>query len=289
MDWDGVRLFLALARGKRLSGAARQLGVEHTTVGRRLAALEKEIGAPLFHRTVAGYRLTAAGESILAAAETMERAANTLESQAQHAAERVAGDVRVALNPEFASHWLMPHLHEFHQRHPKIKLHILVATRQRDISRGEAELAVQSPRPKQVGLVASRIGRAVAALYASKGFLRGRSLSIRSAADVGSMPLLTYIRGLDMLQRVTWFQSLLPTANVLLETNSTHALAEGARRGLGIAVLPRVVARTDPSLVEVSPPVAELDVWLITHPELRRDPKVRATAEFLRKIAADLA
>jgi DNA-binding transcriptional LysR family regulator len=99
--------------------------------------------------------------------------------------------------------------------------------------------------------------------------------------------LLTYTSSFQMLQEAKWFQPLLASANIALETNSTHALVAAARAGAGVAVLPRFVARWHDDLVAVSGDVADHDVWLITHPEFRRDPKVRAAADFLKRIAAE--
>jgi DNA-binding transcriptional LysR family regulator len=286
VDWDGLRVFLAVARAGRISVAARKLGVEHTTVSRRLAGLEAALGAPLFHRTAAGYLLTPFGQETLPTAESIERAADGIHLRARESTGRIAGRVRLALAPEFASHWLVPQLAAFRARHPDLDLQILVGTRQRDLSRGEAELAVQSPRPRQSGLVAVRIGRATTMLYASKNLLRGSRMRIERADDLRDMPLLTFTANFQLLQEAAWFQPVLTSARVVLESNSTHALLAAAHASLGIAVLPRFVGRTDETLVAVSAPVAEQDVWLVTHPEFRRDPRVRVAADFLKRAAS---
>jgi len=285
VDWDGFRVFLAVARAGRISVAARKLGVEHTTVSRRLAALEAAIGAPLFHRTAAGYLPTPLGQEILPTAEHIERSAEGIGLRARESTGRISGRVRLAVAPEFASHWLVPQLPAFHSRHRELDLQILVGTRQRDLSRGEAELAVQSPRPRQGGLVAVRIGKATTVLYVSKNLLRGSRMRIERAEDLRDIPLLTYTAHFQLLQEAAWFQPLLASARVVLETNSTHALLAAAHASLGIAVLPRFVGRTDEALVAVSAPVAEQDVWLVTHPEFRRDPRVRVAADFLKRVA----
>jgi len=285
VDWDGLRVFLAVARAGRISVAARKLGVEHTTVSRRLAALEAAIGAPLFHRTAAGYLPTPHGQEILPTAENIERCADGIGLRARESTGRVSGRVRLAVAPEFASHWFVPHLPGFRSRHPELDLQILVGTRQRDLSRGEAELAVQSPRPRQSSLVAVRIGRATTVLYASKNLLRGSRIRIERPEDLRDIPLLTYTAHFQLLQEAAWFQPVLASARVALETNSTHALLAAAHASLGIAVLPRFVGRTDEALVAVSAPVAEQDVWLVTHPEFRRDPRVRVAADFLKRVA----
>jgi DNA-binding transcriptional LysR family regulator len=286
MDWDGLRVFVAVARTGRVSVAARQLGVRHTTVSRRLAALEHELGERLFNRTAGGYLLTAIGQDVLVSAEAMQHAADGIARRVRERGGTTRGRVRVALAPEFASHWLVPHLAAFRARHPDVDLQILVGTRQRDLSRGEAELAVQSPRPRQVGLVAARIARTTLELYASRRLTASRRLRVGSAEGLRGLPLLAFVPQLSLLQGAAWFRPVLAEARVLIETNSTHALLAAARASLGVAVLPRFVARGYADLVAVSAPVSEQEVWLVTHPEFRRDPKVRAAADYLKEIAA---
>src|SRR5262245_20480147 len=152
MDWDNLRTFLAVARNGRISAAARRLRVDHTTISRRLAALEEELGVPLFYRATTGYLLTPHGQNAVAQAETMEAAALALAARAREGSDVIAGRVRVAMAPEFGSHWMASHLASFRRKHPHLELQILVGTRQRNLLRGEAELAVQSPRPQgQIG------------------------------------------------------------------------------------------------------------------------------------------
>lgn len=285
MDWDALQVFLTVARTGRISAAAKRLGVEHTTVSRRLSALEADLGVPLFYRTSTGYLLTAHGQSVIASAETMERAALAVAARARESSGAISGRVRVAIPPEMASHWFAPRIGAFRARYPQIELQILVGTRQRDLTRGEAELAVQSPRPKQQGLVGVRIGRGRIGLYASTQLLAGKKLWIDGVDSLPDLPLLAYTPAFQLLQAAKWFQPILATATFALRTNSTHVLLAAARAGAGIAVIARLVARQEPTLVEVSDDVADPEVWLITHPEFRRDPKVRATADFLKKIA----
>jgi DNA-binding transcriptional LysR family regulator len=286
VDWDNLQVFLTIARTGRISAAARRLEVEHTTVSRRLDALERELGVPLFYRTTTGYLPTAHAKNMIASAETMERAAVAVAARAREGSGAVAGRVRLAMAPEFASHWLAPQLPAFRARYPQIELQILVGTRERDLTRGDAELAVQSPRPRQQGLVTVRLAHTAAALYASKTLLGGKKLWIEAVEDLRGLSLLVYTPAYQMLQEAKWFQPVLSSATIGMETNSTHALVAATRAGVGVAVLPHFVARDEPALVLVSAPVADHDVWLITHPEFRRDPKVRATADFLKRIAA---
>jgi DNA-binding transcriptional LysR family regulator len=286
VDWDALQVFLTVARTGRISVAAKRLGVEHTTVSRRLSALEVDLGVPLFYRTSTGYLLTPHGQNVLANAEQMERAALAVAARAREGTGAGVGRVRIAIPPEMASHWLAPQLKSFRARHPHIELHILVGTRQRDLTRGEAEIAVQSPNPRQQGLIGVRIGRGRLALYASTDLVADRKLWIDGVATFPALPLLAYTAPFHLLQAEKWFQPILDGVAFALRTNSSHALLAAARAGAGIAVLPRLVARGEPGLVPVSDDVAAPEVWLITHPEFRRDPKVRATVEFLKRIAA---
>jgi DNA-binding transcriptional LysR family regulator len=285
VDWDNLRAFLAVARTGRVAAAARRLGVRHTTVSRRLAVLETQLGSPLFYRTTAGYQLTPAGETIVANAETMERAAVTIGARVRERIGRLQGRVRIAIAPEFASHWLSRHLTTFRERYPAISLQVLVGTRTLDLSRGEAELALRTPRPHQVGLITSRLAQTALSLYASREYARRRRLRITDVESARDAALLVYTPSLHLLQHADWFQPVLRSGNVVLETNGTHMLVEAARASVGVAVLPRFVAMQYDELVNVSENVAEHDLWLVTHPDFRRDPKVRVTADFLKEIA----
>lgn len=284
-DWDNVRAFLAIARSGRVAAAARTLGVNRTTVSRRLATLEAQLGSPLFYRTAAGYQLTPAGETIVANAEAMEHAAVTIGARVRERTGRMQGRVRVAMAPEFASHWLSRHLLEFRRRYPAMSLQVLVGTRTLDLARGEAELAIRTPRPHQLGLITSRLATTGTALYVSRGFLGKRRLRITDLASARTIPLLVFTPALQLLQRAEWFRPILEGGDIVMETNGTHALVEAARASAGVAVLPTFVASAYEDLVCVSDHVAEHDVWIATHPDFRRDPKVRATSDFLKEMA----
>lgn len=288
MDWDALQALLAVARTGRVSAAARRLNVQHTTVARRLAALEAQLGVPLFYRTSTGYLLTPHGQSAVTQAEAMEAAALALAARAREASGAMTGRVRVALPPEFASHWLAPRLGAFRAEHPAIEIQLLVGTRQRDLSRGEAELAVQSPRPRHQNLVAVRIARTSVGLYVSRELARNTRWRVTDAAGLRGQPLLIYTPAFQMLQAAGWFQPVMAEARIALQTNSTHALLAAARAGAGAAVLPRFVARRHVDLVGVSADVAVHDVLLVTHPEFRRDPRVRAAADFIKTNASEL-
>jgi DNA-binding transcriptional LysR family regulator len=287
MDWDDVRVFLAVARAGRVAAAARQLGVEHSTVARRITAFERELGAPLFYRTAGGYQLTGEGEIALAGAEVMEKGALNVEARLREQSGALVGRVRIAMLDEVASHWLAPHLPAFRARLPGIELVLVTGIQPLDLSRGEADLAVRTPRPRQRGLSAVRLGSTTVGLYASRAYLGGRRLRVDASSR--GLDLLCYVPAYLPLQSAPWFQTVLASSRVVLSTNSTHTLLAAARAGAGIVVVPRMMVSSYPDLVAVSDDVSDAgDMWLVTHPEYRRDPKVRATAAFLREAGATL-
>jgi DNA-binding transcriptional LysR family regulator len=286
MDWDDLRVFLAIARAGRLSIAARQLGVEHTTIARRLGALERDLGVPLFYRTAAGYRLTPHGEAALGGVQAMERSALAVGARAREGAGQARGRVRIALLEEYAAYWLAPRLPIFRSLYPEIELEILVGIQKLDLSRGEAELAIRAPRPREEGLVASRLGRATTGLYASKALLERTRFRLDDDASSIGVPFLVFTPEYHALQSAAWFQPILARATIALRSNDTVTLLAAARASAGVAVLPRLVADTCPDLVSVSQDLFVDEFWLVTHPAFRRDPKVRATADFLKREAA---
>ncbi|HVY30940.1 MAG TPA: LysR family transcriptional regulator [Polyangiaceae bacterium] len=292
LQWSDVRYFLAVARAARLAKAARALGVEHTTVGRRIELLESTLGSPLFDRTAGGYLLTRAGRRVLAQAELMEHAALQFERRAQESRQAVEGRVRLAMTESFAVTWLMPRLGELQQRHPKLELVVLTGNAQTDLSRGEAELAVRTPRPQQRALAAVKLGVSDFALYASTKVaakLLPHQLDAE-AASLGEVPLMAYTPDFDFLQSAPWFQRLLASSNTALTTNSTLSLLVAVRAHVGVGVLPEFAVRRERDLVRVARrEVSRHDAWLVTHPDFRRDVRVRAVATFLKSIAPDLA
>lgn len=291
LAWDDIRFFLAIVKHGRLAQAARALGVEHTTVSRRLAALERAVGAPLFDRTKAGHLLTRAGHRVVAQAEAMARAARGFETEAHHGRAQVEGRVRLALVESFAVTWLAPNLPRLSRQHPGLSLDVVTGNAQSDLSRGEAELAVRSPRPSQRELAAVKIGVSSFTLFGTEEVAARLP---RAALDgdlpmTGEVPLLAYTPDLTFLQSARWFRDLLGRSRIGLLTNSTLTLLAAARAGAGAVVLPEFAVKRAPELVRLTRrDVSRQEAWLVTHPEFRRDPRVRAVSEFLRAIGPEL-
>ena len=269
------------------SVAARQLGVEHSTVGRRIAALEADVGAALFYRTAARYQLTPEGETALTGAEAMERGALALVRRLREQAGELSGRVRIAMLDEFASHWLASQLPAFHARYPDIEVQLIVGIEPLDLSRGEAELAFAPLAPGNRALRGAPGANGDGTLCLAPAAWGQAAMGFDASSR--ELELLVYMPAFQRLQGAAWFQPVLASSKIVMSTNSTHALLAAARAGAGIAVLARFMASAYDELVAISDNVAVPDdMWLVTHPDFRRDPKVRATAEFLRQGAANL-
>ena len=286
-EWSDFRYFLAVARHKRLLAAGRALGVRHTTVARRIDALEQSLGGRLFHRTTSGWLLTTLGESLVDGAVAMEEQALLASARARLEATELAGQVRLATLEALAYAWLAPRLSEFHAQHPRIQLEILTGDTQRDLSRGEADLAVRTPRPKQRELAAVCIAESGVGIYGVGALARRARPAFDTCPPSGrGLPLGILTDTASAMQKAPWFPAFAGEASVRFEFSSPIALLAAGRAGEMLVVLPRFLARTEPAFVELTKtPLTSHRMWLVTHPEVRRDPRVRAVAEFVRSIA----
>ncbi|HEY8613931.1 MAG TPA: LysR family transcriptional regulator [Roseomonas sp.] len=277
-DWDRLRVVLALRRGGTLSAAARALGVDHTTIARRLEGFERDLGALLFERGPEGFAVTPLGEEVLAAAERMEGEITGLLRRLDGAAGGLTGLVRLTTTPHLASLLFAPALGGFLRAHPGLQMELLGDNRSLDLSRREADLAVRMSRPEVPGLVARRLGEIAFACYAAandpRPFEAQLFLGYEDAS--GSAPLQRYISG------------LVPPERMVMRSNTMQTLLEAARAGLGCTVLSCFAGEKDPALRRVPspramPPVA---LWLLYHEDLRRSPRVRAAIAFVDEVIA---
>jgi len=282
--WDDVRYFLEVSRGRTLAAAAKKLGVDYTTVGRRIAALERELGSKLFERTPDGFVSTEAAEGLRPAAERMEAAALEVESRALGADRRLSGAVRVASTDAIAQVLVLPAMRALHARHPDIRVHLITGSARLDIARREAHLALRYVRPEKGSLISRRLARVAFAAYASKDYL-----AVRPAPPPGAS-----LRGHDSVQLEegirSWQTTRLPDARVVVRANNGMTLLDAVVLGLGIGVLPCFVADRHPLLRRVWPPVApEMDdLFLVVHQDVQRTGRVRAVIEALEERCAQV-
>jgi DNA-binding transcriptional LysR family regulator len=290
LDWSDLRFFLELARTGTLAAAGRKLGVDNTTVGRRLTALERDLSSKLFARTPDGLVLTAAGEAIRTAGEEMEQALLRGEQRALGADRKLSGQVRVATTEMLGEVVVLPAVRSLHARHPQIRVDLMTGTERLDVARREADVALRYARPEGGDLVARRAGRVAFAVYASKTYLKVHGRPARADGFSGH-DLVGFDAGIRHWRPGPLGAEPVRDARVVLRTNSTLMLLQAVRLGIGIGSLPCILARADPELERVPAGApAELDeVWLVVHPDVQRTSRVRAVIEALEKRMADTA
>jgi len=289
-DWSDLRFFLELARTGTLAAAGRKLGVDNTTVGRRLAALEHDLGSKLFARTPDGLVLTAAGEAIRTAGEEMEHAVLRGEQRALGADRKLSGQVRLATTEMLGEMVVLPALRSLHARHPQIRVDLVTGTGRLDVARREADVALRYARPESGDLVARRAGMVAFGVYASKTYLAAHGRPARASGFSGH-DIVGYDAGIRHWRPGPLGAEPVRDARVVLRTNSTLMLLQAVRLGIGIGSLPCCLARPDPDLERVPAGApAELDeVWLVVHPDVQRTSRMRAVIEALEARMADVA
>jgi len=272
-DWDGLRIFLALCRARSLAAAARKLGVDETTVARRLARLEKEMGVSLLERTPGGLTLSAAGEAVRAAAEQMESAALTAERRALGADRQLSGRVRVTAPEILGKYFVLPALQAVHRRHPAIAIELISTIARLDVTRREADIAIRTVRPTEPALVARKLARMAVAPYVRRGRKKPAPLAAVSYADGVRLPLRNV-------------EDRIPSGRVALRTNSIATVVEAVRLGFGAGDLPCFLGDATPDLERAFPGEKPdwLDVWLIVHADVQRTSRVRALVDELVRV-----
>jgi DNA-binding transcriptional LysR family regulator len=276
IDWEAVRYFLHAARARSLSGAARSLRVEHTTVGRRVSSLEQAIGAPLVGRGPSGLELTPLGEQAFQLALEMERLALAMGELA--AAERT--NVRLVVPTGFTA-LLSPHLEALQASQSRASLEIVSGGRRVDLRKREADLAIRIGPVDDEDLVARKVADVASALYASRGYLARHAQPI-DLEDLGGHAIIGFHRSLSEIPAAQWLDARSQRATIVMRSREAVDMFTAARSGAGLAVLPCFLGDAEPSLVRLTPdPVAVRRVSLVYRREVRLSAEVRSVIAFL--------
>ncbi|WP_342376956.1 LysR family transcriptional regulator [Myxococcus stipitatus] len=279
MRWDDLRYLLSVARQGSLAGAARELRVDATTVGRRLAALEKALGTRLVLRGARTLGLTEEAEAVVVRAREMEDSLRSL-SDAVSREEKAEGTVRIAATEYLAQALLAPHLGELHARHPGLNVELVVGSDLVDLQRGDADLALRIAPPRGDALVIRKVGDMAFAMYAARGYLRRRGAP--RPGDFRNHSVLAYRTTLTSGPESEELTRLTQGGRRLLQSNSTTVLREAAAAGLGVALLPCLTGERDTRLTRVGAGVlGKRPLWLALHKDLQRSPRVRAASDWV--------
>jgi molybdate transport repressor ModE-like protein len=275
MKWDDLRIVLAIARAGSLSGAARQLGVNQTTAGRRLTVMEEKLNTPLFLRSKTGFTLTEAGEAAIAQVEIMETAALELANNIGTVLQQPAGLVRIATMPWIFYYLLTPALPELTSRYPGIELHAIADLRERSLSRREAEISLRFEMERREGEREFKIAEIPYAIYGTRSISAEDLPWIGSAVDSGEY------------EPEKWLDSLThdSAATIPFRSNDAGIVFRAVCNGVGKALLPEALAENDPRLVRLSGPEPEIvrHLRLLVHSDVERFSRIIVVIDWLRE------
>ena len=290
-DWDDLRLVLAIARAGGLSGAAKSLGVNHSTLFRRLNAIEENLGVKLFERLPTGYRPTDAGERLIGAAERIEAEAIALDRELTGRDTRLSGRLRVTSSETLAFRVLTSEIARFRGIHPGIEIELVIDNRPLDLSRREADVALRAARPTQGDLFGRKLADIAWAVYGAPDCL-GRGAPA-GPEDLAGYPFVGWGEAALPVKAAAWLVEAIPADAIAYRSSSLLNQLVAAKAGIGLAVLPCYLADPEPGLIRVLPPIAGLttELWLITHKTLKGTARVRAFMEIVgggvrRRLAA---
>ncbi|MCK0206566.1 LysR family transcriptional regulator [Starkeya koreensis] len=281
MDWDHLRIFLAVARAGQMLAAGRQLGLDHATVGRRLGALEASLGTKLFERRTTGSELTAAGERLLAHAERVETEMLQAQSTLGNVDLALAGTVRIGAPDGFGTYFLAPRLGRLAEEHPSLAIQLAPLPRSFSLPKREVDIAVTLQRPAEGRLVARKLTDYTLGVYAARRYLE-RTGPVETLADVAGRLLVTYVADLVYSPALDYFEAFREIEARRLECASVVGQMEAVRAGAGIGILHDYAARAHPELVRLLPEMAfRRSYWLVTHADIRDLRRVREVEDFI--------
>lgn len=286
LDWNDLRYFLSVHRAGTLSRAATELGINATTVSRRLTSLEEQLRARLFDRTPDGYQLTTAGQDLLPRAEAMEAQALAVAREVASSDSRLAGTVRVTATEMLATRFVAPHIPVFHRELPEVTLELRCTNEVVSLARREADIALRLARPREDDVVTKRLSDIPLALYASRSYLDANGVPVDPERSLAGHAVLLFADTRHFRYENDWIGSRTAAARVVMRSDSVSAIYAATAAGLGISLLPRMVAEHDPGLARITTETGPIPraVWQTVHRDLRSSARVRAVMSFLERI-----
>lgn len=286
IGWDDLRMVKAIADGRGLQAAAERLGLNHSTVFRRLAQVEARLGARLFERHRTGYTLTTIGEEVAGLATRIDDDVSALSLKLSGRSIAPTGELRVTTNDTLLVHLMTPILGTFRTRYPDIRLDVVLANQALNLSKRDADIALRATDNPPETLVGRRLATIAWAVYGRRDIALPADLEDRAWRDGRDWVALG--DNLAHLKVARYVRDLVPQSRIAYRVNTVLGLAEAVEAGIGIGPLPCFIADKRPDLVRLDPPQPEFStgLWLLTHPDLRHAPRVRA---FMDTVGSEVA
>jgi len=279
MHWDDLQIFLTVARTGQLGRAAAAIGVDATTVGRRLRRLEKALEQTLFEQTRSGQTLTEAGEALLLKVEQMEKASAEID-KASHQ-DQLSGLVRVSASEGFGTWFIAQHLRGFATQYPRITLDLVATSGFLSPSRRETDVAVLLARPRKGPLVSKKLSDYRLRPYAARSYI-ARHGPVQAVSDLRAHPLIGYIPDFIYAPELRYLDEVAPGLQPTIRSSSINAQYRLTASGTGIGVLPCFIGDADPGLVRLLPEVTiTRSFWLVTHQDTRKLGRIHAFVTWL--------
>jgi DNA-binding transcriptional LysR family regulator len=280
MDWNDLRYFLAIARAGTLVRAGKELGVEHTTVARRLGALEAALGCKLFARGPDGLTLTEAGKQTLPSAEAIAGHVDDILRRVTGGDAKIEGLVRLTI-PDSVNSYIVQVLTRLRAQHPGLSFEVLTDNRALDLRRGEADLAVRFRDVDDPDLLVRKLGHAGWSVYAAPAYL-ARKGPLTAPDKLAGHDVIGFAPSLALVVGQRWIDDHAHGVTVVMRANNLQAAMDAAAAGAGIGLLPCFMADQTPALRRLTPrTIGAREISLVVHPDLAKVARVRATMDFL--------
>lgn len=279
VDWDHLQFFLVLARAKTLTNAARIIGVEHSTVSRRIQALELALGTPLFRREATGYELTMEGLALVPLVEQMEQAFLQIEKPNLP----LQGHVRIGTPEGFGTAFLAQLLAELSKQYPLLTIDLIPVPKMIKLSHREADIVISIDRPKSGPYIITRLTDYCLKIYGSKGYLESTQ-AIKKLEDLKNHQFVNYIDDLIYSPELYCLERLPLQLNANFRSSSILAQQVAVSAGAGLAILPKFLAENKPELKQVLQDEVRFihTFWMLTLVDLQHEPRIKLVWDFLR-------
>ncbi len=281
-DWNDLQSFLAMARTGRLTVAARRMGVDHSTLSRRIGALEDAMQVKLFERRPVGFVLTPEGEALLGDAETIETLTVRMGARLHSQAAPLSGSVRIGTPEGFGTYFLAPQLAQLGAQHPHLTIELVANPRSFSLSKREADIAVSMARPSQGNVYARQLVDFGLGIYASQSYLASHP-PVTSRQDLAQHRWIGYVEDLMWTTELDYLPMVDRNIQPRLHISNVISQMAAVVGGAGLGVLPHFMAANSPALKRVLPDEVQLtrSYWLITHPDTHDLARIRACSDFL--------